>query len=60
VRYEVRVKRSEASGVRSEMETQIYLAQDLAFITNEQTENILNETIQIRKMIVGFQNTLKT
>lgn len=48
-----------AVGSFCEIETQIYLAQDLSFISNEQTDIILNETIEIRKMIIGFQNTLK-
>ncbi len=48
-----------AVGSLCEIETQLYLAQDLSFISNEQTDIILNETIEIRKMIIGFQNTLK-
>ena len=48
-----------ANGSLCEMETQICLANDLDFISKAEMDNILNETIQIRKMIVGFQNTLK-
>jgi four helix bundle protein len=43
-----------AVGSLCEVETQIYLANDLEFISNQQMDEILNETIQIRKMIVGF------
>ena len=49
-----------AVGSLCEIETQIYLAIDLAFISNEQSMEILNETKEIRKMIIGFQNTLST
>jgi four helix bundle protein len=45
-------------GSLCEIETQIYLALDLTFISNEQSIEILKETIEIRKMIIGFQNTL--
>jgi four helix bundle protein len=48
-----------AVGSLCEIETQLYLTQDLSFISNEQTDIILNETIEIRKMILGFQATLK-
>ncbi len=49
-----------ANGSLCELETQICLANDLKFLSTENMDEILNETIQIRKMIVGFQNTLKT
>lgn len=47
-----------AIGSLCEIETQIYLAQDLAFISIEQTKEVLSETIEIRKMILGFQKSL--
>lgn len=49
-----------ANGSLCEMETQIYLANDLDFISDTQMDEILDEAIQIRKMIVGFQKTLKS
>ena len=46
-------------GSLCELETQLCLAHDLDYISTEQMDDLLNETIQIRKMIIGFQNTLK-
>ena len=48
-----------AEGSLCEVETQLYLACDLGFINQSKTKRLINETTQIRKMIAGFQNSLK-
>ena len=47
-----------AIGSLCEVETQLYLAYDLGFISQSKMEELVNETTQIRKMITGFQNSL--
>lgn len=47
-----------AIGSTCEIETQIYLAYDLEFISNEAMDKLLDEITQIRKMIIGYQKTL--
>lgn len=43
-----------AKGSLYEIETQIYLALDLNFITEEKAEQIFNQIIIVRKLIIGF------
>jgi len=43
-----------AKGSLYEVETQLYLALDLGFIKENQTEEILNQIITVRKLIIGF------
>jgi len=48
-----------AIGSNCEVETQIYLSLDLGFINEKDSEKIIEEITQIRKMIIGFKSTLK-
>ncbi len=48
-----------AIGSLCELETQIYLAQDLGFIAIINSRDALNECIAIRKMIRSFSNSVK-
>jgi four helix bundle protein len=41
-----------------EVETQIYLAFDLEYITEPKARVIANEISEIRRMIIGYQKTL--
>lgn len=43
-----------SKGSLYEVETQIYLALDLGFIQESQTEEIFNQITTIRKLIIGF------
>lgn len=43
-----------------ELETQILLAKELRFITDEQLNLILEKLAEVQKMIFGFQKTLNT
>lgn len=42
-----------------EIETQLYLTMDLEYTTEKEIEPIINETIEIRRMIAGYINSLK-
>jgi len=42
-----------------ELETQVYLAYDLNFINVKQQEMLIAEITAVRKMIIGFKNSLK-
>jgi four helix bundle protein len=48
-----------AIGSLCEVETQIYLASDLEYISDENLNNIRKEIIDIRKMTIRFKNFLK-
>ena len=48
-----------AVGSSCEAETQLYLAFDLDFVDFQTVELVILEVEQIRKMIIGFQKTLK-
>ena len=41
-----------------EIETQLYLAFDFKFISKENAKALIDEIVEIRKMIIGFQKTL--
>jgi len=43
-----------AKGSLYEVETQIYLALDLGFLQENQTEEIFNQITTVRKLIIGF------
>lgn len=43
-----------AKGSLYEIETQLYLALDLNFVTEEKAEQIFTQIITIRKLIIGF------
>ena len=45
-------------GSACEVETQIYLSNDLTFITKEKANTLIDEVTQIRKMIAGYKNSL--
>ncbi len=47
-----------AIGSLCELETQVYLSFDLGYLKSDLSQNLLNEIIQIRKMILGFQKRL--
>lgn len=42
------------------METQIYLTNDLQFIDNQISNDIIQEIAEVRKMVIGFKNSIKT
>lgn len=46
-------------GSLCELETQLLLAVDLDFLSNNDINPLIEELIVIRKMIIGFQKTLK-
>ena len=48
-----------ALGSACEVETQIFLSNDLGFISKEKSEILIDEITQIRKMIVGFKRTIQ-
>lgn len=48
-----------ALGSACEVETQIYLAYDLEFIDEQKMKRLTDEIVQIRRMIIGYQKTLK-
>ena len=41
-----------------ELETQLYLAYDLGYISKGSGTSLVNEISEIRKMMIGFQKTL--
>lgn len=43
-----------AKGSVYELETQLYLVEDLKFANPSQVETILNQLIEVRKLIIGF------
>jgi len=43
-----------AKGSLYEVETQIYLALDLRFVQETQIEEVLNQLVTVRKLIIGF------
>lgn len=47
-----------AIGSACEVETQIYLSFDLGFINEQSMSHLIDEIVQIRRMIVGYQKTL--
>lgn len=49
-----------ATGSSAEVETQLYLALDLGFISLDQFEQAREEVIQVRRLILGFKKYLKT
>ncbi|MGK0387716.1 MAG: four helix bundle protein [Maribacter sp.] len=48
-----------STGSLCEVETQLYLAISLEFIPEKQTEAVIAETIEIRKMIQGYINSIQ-
>ena len=48
-----------AIGTNCELETQFYLANDLEFLNQQKMIYLTDEIRQIRKMIIGYQKTLK-
>ena len=48
-----------AIGSLCELETQVYLSFDLGYIKLELSQKLLDEITQIRKMILGFQKSLR-
>lgn len=45
-------------GSTCELETQLYLARDLGFLTEEATLQIVSSVTEVRKMIIGFSASL--
>lgn len=45
-----------AKGSLFELETQVYLANDLSFIQNKELESILNQITSCKKLLNGFIN----
>ena len=41
-----------------ELETQIYLSNDLGFLKNEAMKNLVDDSGQIRRMIIAYQSKL--
>lgn len=48
-----------AKGSLFELETQLYLAFDLEYISQDQLENVLNEITSCKKLLNGFINYFK-
>jgi four helix bundle protein len=49
-----------ASGSAAELRTQVYIAQRLGRLPNENAKQIINETKEIAMMLVGLARSLKT
>ena len=49
-----------AVGSSCELETQIYLATDLLHIDKTESEKIISKIEEVRKMMIGFQKSLRT
>lgn len=49
-----------AKGSLFELETQLYLAYDLEYISKDQLDNILEEIISCKKLLNGFINYFKS
>lgn len=47
-----------AIGSSCELETQLYLTGDLAFLNQTEVESLVEDIARIRKMIIGFKNRL--
>ena len=47
-------------GSLCEVETQLYIASDLNFLEKEQIAPLIDETTQIRKMMLGYKGTLRS
>jgi four helix bundle protein len=47
-------------GSLCELETHIYSANDLEFIDNQVNNKIIQEIAEVRKMVMGFKNSIKT
>lgn len=47
-------------GSLCELETQIHLANDLELIDNQVNNKIIQEIAEVRKMVMGFKNSIKT
>ena len=45
-------------GSSCELETQILLARDLEYLSKEEAESMIQKTIEVRKMIIGFSGSL--
>lgn len=45
-------------GSTCELETQTLIARDMGFLTQEDANSIINKTIEVRRMIIGFSGTL--
>lgn len=48
-----------ATGSASEVEYQLLLARDLGYLPKEQYTNLSNEVIEIRRMLLAFNKTLR-
>jgi four helix bundle protein len=48
-----------STGSLCEVETQLYLALSLEFIPKEETSSIITETVEIRRMIQGYINSIQ-
>jgi len=48
-----------AQGSASELETQIFISQNLDFISQNQADPLLIELEEISKMIIGLQKSLR-
>jgi len=48
-----------AQGSAAELETQILISQNLAFISQPQVDSLLEELEEISKMIIGLQKSLR-
>ena len=48
-----------AIGSLCELETQLYLSLDLDFVQESRTFKLVDEIIQIRKMVISYQKSLK-
>lgn len=46
-------------GSLCELETQVYVAMDLNFLEDKQHETLIAEITAVRKMIMGFKNSIK-
>ena len=49
-----------ARGSCAELRTQLYIGQDIGFIDNEKADHLIDEALQISKMLQGLINRYKT
>ena len=48
-----------AKGSCAEVRSMLYLAEELAYLENAQNEELMNNTVEVSKMLTGLINSIK-